>query len=116
MRRTLVAQDENTTGREAREPVGREAADHTATEPAGAIHSHDDEHRGDFAEGQTDSHVPPDALPGDFAEGQEEHDRGGVSEHRGDFAEGQTGSHVPPDALRGDFAEVDEHEHSDDRR
>lgn len=112
-----MAHDEKGTGHEAREPVGREAADHTATDRAGAAHSHDADHRGDFAEGQSGTHVPPDALRGDFAEGQEEHDRGGASEHRGDFAEGQSDTHVLPDALRGDYAEGDEeHEHSDARR
>ncbi len=53
----------------------------------------DEEDRGDFAEGQTVHHVPPDALPGDFASGQEVSARTGHDEHRGDFAEGQELDH-----------------------
>jgi hypothetical protein len=63
----------------------------------------EDEHRGDFAEGQAATHAPADALQGDFARGLRD-DAPTEAEHRGDFAEGQSETHTPPDARRGDFA------------
>lgn len=109
-----MANDDKRADRGQPEPAGTEEAE--SEDSAGATHSHHDEHRGDFAEGQTSTHVPSDALRGDFAQGQEEQERSGATAHRGDFAEGQTGTHVSPDARRGDYAEGDEDTHSDERR
>jgi len=112
-----MANDDTRIEQEEHEPVGRAEVDRTSEDLTTETQPHHDERRGDFAEGQTSTHVSRDALPGDFAEGQEEHERGGASAHRGDFAEGQTGTHVAPDARRGGFAEGEgEHVHSDERR
>ena len=63
-----------------------------------------DEHRGDFAEGETDKHVEPGTLRGDFAAGTEETPRTGTVQPRGDFATGEEATPPDPTALRGDFA------------
>ncbi len=69
------------------------------------------EHVGDFAEGQTESHVKPGTLMGDFAAGQEKKPRVGTVQPRGDFAEGQEKEKVDPAAPRGDFAQGQENPH-----
>jgi hypothetical protein len=62
------------------------------------------EHRGDYAEGQSDTHAKPGTLMGDFAAGTEETPRTGTVEPRGDFASGEEAAPGDPTALRGDFA------------
>jgi hypothetical protein len=62
------------------------------------------EHVGDFAEGETRTHVERGALMGDFAAGQEAKPRTGTVQPRGDFAEGQEQRPLDPTAPRGDFA------------
>jgi hypothetical protein len=69
------------------------------------------DHVGDFAEGQTKTHVKPGTLMGDFAAGQEQNPRLGTVQPRGDFAEGQEKSKVDPAAPRGDFARGQETRH-----
>ncbi len=61
-------------------------------------------HRGDFAEGGTDTHVKPGTLRGDFAAGNEETPRTGTIQPVGDFATGEEATPTDPTALRGDFA------------
>jgi hypothetical protein len=68
------------------------------------------EPRGDYAEGQTDTHVTPGTLDGDFAAGEEETPRPGVVQPRGDFASGEEAGKTDPTALRGDFARGQEEE------
>ena len=55
----------------------------------------EEEHRGDFAEGQAATHISVDTPRGDFAEGQERepHDPELSHPNRGDFAEGQEHTH-----------------------
>lgn len=62
------------------------------------------EHRGDFAEGGTKTHVEVGTLMGDFAAGHEDTPRVGTVQPRGDFATGEEEKPVDPTALRGDFA------------
>jgi hypothetical protein len=69
------------------------------------------DHVGDFAEGQTETHVKPGTLMGDFAAGQEKNPRVGTVQPRGDFAEGQEETKVDPAAPRGDFARGQETPH-----
>jgi hypothetical protein len=71
-------------------------------EPANA------QHRGDFAEGPTKTHVDVGTLMGDFGAGQEDTPRLGTVQPRGDFASGEEKEPVDPTALRGDFARGNE--------
>lgn len=64
----------------------------------------DPEHRGDFAEGSSKTHVAPGTLEGDFAAGQEAPPRTGTVQPKGDFATGEEDEPVDPAALPGDFA------------
>jgi hypothetical protein len=62
------------------------------------------EHRGTFAEGESEKDVEPGTLMGDFAAGQEETTRTGTIQPKGDFAAGEEEAPEDPAALRGDFA------------
>ena len=64
----------------------------------------DPAHRGDFAEGESKTHVVPGTLMGDFAAGQEATPRTGTIQPKGDFASGEEHEPVDPAALRGNFA------------